>query len=67
MRFDPISLRPAKVKRAEKRHAQNTRTFQGIPSIERIPSGRLFAVWYSGGTGNRLSAVPIRFKHNKGE
>lgn len=51
MKFDPISLCPAKVKQAEKRHAQRNRTFQGIPSIERIPSGRLFAVWYSGGNG----------------
>ncbi len=27
------------------------RQFQGIPGIERMPDGRLWATWYSGGTG----------------
>ncbi|MDA0839703.1 MAG: sialidase family protein, partial [Planctomycetota bacterium] len=27
------------------------RQWQGIPGIERAPNGRLWAVWYSGGTG----------------
>lgn len=30
---------------------QRHRRFQGIPGIERTPRGRLFATWYTGGTG----------------
>ena len=32
-------------------HADSERVFQGIPSIERSANGRLWATWYSGGTG----------------
>jgi len=31
--------------------ADGARLFQGIPSIERAENGRLWAVWYTGGTG----------------
>src|SRR5688500_11267700 len=31
--------------------ADAVRQFQGIPGIERAPSGRLWATWYSGGPG----------------
>jgi predicted neuraminidase len=30
-------------------YADDTRAFQGIPGIERAPSGRLWATWYGGG------------------
>lgn len=32
-------------------YADDKRLFQGIPSIERAPGGRLWAAWYSGGQG----------------
>ncbi|MBK9168485.1 MAG: exo-alpha-sialidase [Bryobacterales bacterium] len=32
-------------------YASPTRAFQGIPCIERAPSGRLWANWYAGGPG----------------
>ncbi|QDV18612.1 BNR/Asp-box repeat protein [Gimesia panareensis] len=31
-------------------YADNTRMFQGIPGMERAANGRLWALWYSGGT-----------------
>ncbi|MFW5798064.1 MAG: sialidase family protein [Planctomycetota bacterium] len=35
--------------RPEDHHLAEGRLWQGIPSIERAPSGRLWATWYSGG------------------
>lgn len=35
----------------DERYAANARLWQGIPSIERAPNGRLWAIWYSGGKG----------------
>jgi len=32
-------------------YADDVRRFQGIPSIERAPNGRLWATWYGGGEG----------------
>lgn len=32
-------------------YADSVRMFQGIPGIERAANGRLWAVWYGGGTG----------------
>jgi len=32
----------------------SARTWQGIPGIERAPSGRLWAIWYSGGKSEGL-------------
>jgi hypothetical protein len=32
-------------------YAADTRAFQGIPALEIAPSGRLWAAWYGGGTG----------------
>lgn len=49
MQFDKISLEPAEIKKAQQRHKQGNRSFQGIPSLECSNDGRLFAVWYSGG------------------
>ncbi len=47
--FTYASLDPVPVTPATEKHARAHRTHQGIPGIERIPSGRLFAVWYAGG------------------
>jgi hypothetical protein len=33
------------------KYADSARLFQGIPSIERAPGGRLWAAWYGGGAG----------------
>ena len=33
------------------KYADGSRRFQGIPSLERAPSGRLWATWYGGGIG----------------
>ena len=51
MNFSYVSLDPVQVTKPDQNSSDSSRTFQGIPSIERIPSGRLFAVWYSGGAG----------------
>ena len=32
-------------------YADKTRLFQGIPGMERSANGRLWALWYAGGTG----------------
>lgn len=39
----PVNLRPGS------EYADATRMFQGIPTIERAPNGRLWAAWYGGG------------------
>lgn len=51
MDFSYCSLDAVPVRRGDASTAPETRTFQGIPGIERRPSGRLFAVYYAGGTG----------------
>ena len=43
--FIPLITRPAP------RHLQVNRSFQGIPGVTVVPSGRLFAIWYGGGVG----------------
>ena len=48
---DP-ALDPAPViRRPSRRYADAVRMFQGIPGIECAPGGRLWATWYTGGTG----------------
>ncbi len=49
MDFTYAGLDPVPVTQPTEKHARAHRTHQGIPGIERIPSGRLFAVWYAGG------------------
>ncbi len=39
----PVNLDPGQ------EYADNVRMFQGIPSLERAPNGRLWATWYGGG------------------
>lgn len=41
---------PAIVTRLDGKFADAERRFQGIPGIERAPSGRLWATWYGGGS-----------------
>jgi hypothetical protein len=48
--MDP-SLRPAAILTDPgPEYADDRRCFQGIPGIERTPGGRLWALWYSGGS-----------------
>jgi predicted neuraminidase len=43
------ALAPVVVTLPEEKHQTQARQFQGIPGIERTPTGRLWATWYSGG------------------
>ena len=43
-------LIPVPLKRAEARHRAAARVYQGIPGVAVTEKGRLFAVWYGGGT-----------------
>lgn len=49
MEFTYQSLDPVPVTKPTARNMRENRTFQGIPGIAVLPSGRIFAVWYSGG------------------
>lgn len=50
--MDESYLRPPPILRSPGPHyADENRCFQGIPGIERAPSGRLWATWYGGGNG----------------
>lgn len=46
---EPYLQPPSYIGAPRPEHACNTRTFQGIPTIERAPNGRLWAAWYGGG------------------
>ncbi|MFA7160054.1 MAG: sialidase family protein [Kiritimatiellia bacterium] len=49
-------------------YADSRRVFQGIPSIERAPGGRLWAAWYAGGQGESpLNYVLLATSANDGE
>ena len=50
MNFTYASLDPVPVTKPGTHAAAELRTHQGIPSMERTAKGRLFAVWYAGGT-----------------
>lgn len=49
MSFTYQSLDPVPVTKPTERNLRDSRTFQGIPGIAVLPSGRIFAVWYAGG------------------
>ncbi len=49
MNFSYASLDPVPVTKPGPHCAKELRTHQGIPGIERLESGRIFAVWYTGG------------------
>ena len=46
---DPAASPPPVNFQAGPEYADNVRMFQGIPSLERSPNGRLWAIWYGGG------------------
>jgi len=48
---DPALIAPPVNTQPGKAYADDTRLFQGIPGMERAANGRLWALWYAGGTG----------------
>ncbi|WP_298867060.1 sialidase family protein [uncultured Gimesia sp.] len=48
---DPALVAPPVNTQPGKDYADDTRLFQGIPGMERAANGRLWALWYAGGTG----------------
>ena len=48
---DPALWPPTVLLDPGPRYGDAARLWQGIPGIERAPNGRLWALWYSGGTG----------------
>ena len=48
---DPALAPPHVLAAPDASYAESARQWQGIPSIERAANGRLWATWYSGGTG----------------
>lgn len=48
---DPALVAPPVNTNPGKEYADETRLFQGIPGLERAANGRLWALWYAGGTG----------------
>lgn len=48
---DPALVAPPVNTNPGPEYADNTRMFQGIPGMERATNGRLWALWYAGGTG----------------
>lgn len=56
---DPALLPPPVLTEPGPEYADDRRMFQGIPGIERAGNGRLWALWYSGGTGEGPDNVVI--------
>ena len=53
--------------RPQEKHLSANRSFQGIPGICRLPSGRLFATWYGGGCGeNQDNFVMLVYSDDDG-
>lgn len=50
MDYSYVSLDPVQPSKPGPHASPAVRTHEGIPGIERSPNGRLFAVWYAGGT-----------------
>lgn len=48
---DPALVAPPINTSPGKEYADDTRMFQGIPGLSRAANGRLWALWYAGGTG----------------
>ncbi|QDT91705.1 sialidase family protein [Gimesia algae] len=48
---DPALVPPPINTNPGKEYADDTRMFQGIPGLSRAANGRLWALWYAGGTG----------------
>lgn len=68
MEFSYISLNPVPVTKPDQTTIDSVRTYEGIPSIEQIPSGRLFAAWYSGGYGEGYDNYAlIKYSDDRGK
>lgn len=63
-----FSAEPVPVAAPSEKHLTANRSFQGIPGIAVLPSGRLFAVCYTGGvTENRDNFVVVFVSDDRGE
>lgn len=59
---------PVPFVRAEEKHRASGRIFQGIPSITVTQKGRVFAVWYGGGSGEGPeNYIMIAFSDDHGQ
>ena len=64
MKPSMTTVPPAK---PQEKHLSANRSFQGIPGICRLPSGRLFATWYGGGCGeNQDNFVMLVYSDDDG-
>ncbi|MBO4304810.1 MAG: exo-alpha-sialidase [Lentisphaeria bacterium] len=61
-----FSAVPVPVKAPEEKHLTRNRSFQGIPGIAVLPSGRLFAVCYSGGSWEGRENFVVLFVSDDG-
>jgi len=67
MTSDPAARPPALNASPGPEYADSARMFQGIPAIERAPSGRLWAAWYGGGvTEDRHNYVMVSTSSDDG-
>lgn len=61
------SMIPVPPKHPLKKHLAQNRSFQGIPGIAYLASGRLFATWYGGGCGeNQDNFVMLVYSDDDG-
>ena len=67
MNFTYASLDPVPVTKPGPHAAAELRTHQGIPSMERTAKGRLFAVWYAGGTTECRDNYVIRLVRGRND
>ena len=64
---DPAASPPPVNFQAGPEYADKVRMFQGIPSLERSPNGRLWATWYGGGvTEDRIYDNSYEYRLNVG-
>lgn len=66
--MNKASLIPAAVTVPQKKHLISHRTYQGIPSVTQVQSGRLFCCWYSGGEDEGPdNFVLVAYSDDRGE
>lgn len=62
-----LSMIPVPPKHPLEKHLAPSRSFQGIPGIARLASGRLLATWYGGGCGeNQDNFVMLAYSDDDG-